>query len=977
MKLHNYFFSISLKKSIFLLGLFFFFLTSNIFGQTSSTFTTTGTWTCPAGVTSVTVECWGGGGGASQGLGGGTARGGGGGGGGSYAKTNSITVTPGVTYSYTVGTGGAGNATAGGAGNPGNPSQMIIGTTTGSANGGGGGQANGSGGAGGTGGIGGTLINGGAGATNNGNNGGGGGAGAPTTGTANAGTSSTGGVGANGGGSGGNGSVAGNDAVNGAGFAGTQPGGGAGGSFKNTSNASISGGGGQVKISYVCPSFGSVSAGSNQTLAACTTTTTVSGSAVPSGMTGTWTVSPAGPTIVSPNSASSSITGMALGTSYTFTWTISNGVCGTSASSITVVTQFGIGCWNYCSSNASTTDYSYISNVNFYTINNTSSGCASYTNFTNVSTTLNPGSTYTLTITKLNNCTGTTSFTGRFAAWIDWNNDGDFNDVGEQVLTDAAASNGPVSSNVTVPLTATLGTTRMRCIFREGTVAPPNCGVYTTWGETEDYSIIIQPSTACSGTPSPGNLTTSSSVSCASAGISSTIYLTTALTETGYTYQWQQSSDNITYANVSGETNDTTFVLLTTSSTYYRLAVTCINSALSAPSNTVIVNICPVSCNDYIQNQGETGVDCGGPCQACTVPINDCAEHPILISQCSQSFSVTQAQMQAATNDANCSAGGIIAPCARGNFDCKTSTLSGQVAGYDFNGSIENSLFWTFTPTTSCSYNIAITATNCTGAPGQDAAQYHVYRVSDRLPTGTILQYYGGSGAFVNTVNLSITTVAYQPILIAIDGNSGSYCDLAVQITAGASCPCTIAPLPIELLTFFGKKENNNIKISWTTASETNNSHFNVMRLNEETSNFEQIAKINGKGNSNAIQYYNFVDTDVKEKTYYYQLEQVDFNGNINRSKIISINNTLDQNAEFKLIPNPVESEKTCKVVLNTMPEKDLTLQVIDINGVVKYESKIFPENSTIEFPTNFTSGIYLVKLSCNEFTHTKRLMVK
>jgi Secretion system C-terminal sorting domain len=76
------------------------------FGQTTETFTTTGasTWTCPAGVTSLKVECWGagGGGGAATNV---ATRVGGGGGGGSYV-TNIITVVPGTVYNITVGAGG-------------------------------------------------------------------------------------------------------------------------------------------------------------------------------------------------------------------------------------------------------------------------------------------------------------------------------------------------------------------------------------------------------------------------------------------------------------------------------------------------------------------------------------------------------------------------------------------------------------------------------------------------------------------------------------------------------------------------------------------------------------------------------------------------------------------------------------------------------------------------------------------------------
>lgn len=65
----------------------------------------TGAFTVPCGITSLTVECWGGGGGG--GCAAGNPSGGGGGGGGAYAY-RVLTVTPGQSISYTVGAGGAG-----------------------------------------------------------------------------------------------------------------------------------------------------------------------------------------------------------------------------------------------------------------------------------------------------------------------------------------------------------------------------------------------------------------------------------------------------------------------------------------------------------------------------------------------------------------------------------------------------------------------------------------------------------------------------------------------------------------------------------------------------------------------------------------------------------------------------------------------------------------------------------------------------
>ena len=60
----------------------------------------------PAGVTSLQIELWGGGAGGGQGDG--SSAGAGGGGGGAYCKKNALTVTPGQSIAYSVGTGGLG-----------------------------------------------------------------------------------------------------------------------------------------------------------------------------------------------------------------------------------------------------------------------------------------------------------------------------------------------------------------------------------------------------------------------------------------------------------------------------------------------------------------------------------------------------------------------------------------------------------------------------------------------------------------------------------------------------------------------------------------------------------------------------------------------------------------------------------------------------------------------------------------------------
>lgn len=135
-----------------------------------ATFSSSGTWTAPAGINSVLAEAWGAGGGGSGFNG---ATGGAGGGGGEYAA-GSIAVTPGNTYTVTVGTSSAG-ANGGSSVFTGDASANVT------AHGGSKGATNGAtGGAGGTGSVNTTHHNGGAGAAGSG---GAGGSGSSSSGT--------------------------------------------------------------------------------------------------------------------------------------------------------------------------------------------------------------------------------------------------------------------------------------------------------------------------------------------------------------------------------------------------------------------------------------------------------------------------------------------------------------------------------------------------------------------------------------------------------------------------------------------------------------------------------------------------------------------------------------------------------------------------------------------------------------------------
>jgi hypothetical protein len=213
-------------------------------GTGATVLTGSGTWLCPAGVTSVLAECWGGGGGGGAG---GSSTDGGGGGGGEYAA-QTVAVTPGNTYAYACGAGGAGGASTGNL--PGSAGASSTFTGNGSV------TVTGHGGAGGPATIFGSAASGGSGSGNSTHHSGGsGGKAYPYTGGggSSAGPSAPGNTGGQPGGAvaptgGGNGG-AGSGAANGTGAAGTVPGGAGGGSY-NTGYAGGAGAAGSIRLTY-------------------------------------------------------------------------------------------------------------------------------------------------------------------------------------------------------------------------------------------------------------------------------------------------------------------------------------------------------------------------------------------------------------------------------------------------------------------------------------------------------------------------------------------------------------------------------------------------------------------------------------------------------------------------------------------------------------------------------------------------------
>ena len=138
----------------------------------------------------------------------------------------------------------------------------------------------------------------------------------------------------------------------------------------------------------------------------------------------------------------------------------------------------------------------------------------------------------------------------------------------------------------------------------------------------------------------------------------------------------------------------------------------------------------------------------------------------------------------------------------------------------------------------------------------------------------------------------------------------------------------TVVNLPIALISFNGLRKNDRIKLDWATASEENNSYFEV-QSSSDSKCFENIGRVEGAGNSNCIINYSYNDTRQIDNIIYYRLKQVDCDGKFCYSKIIYVNPTIDKTQLLSQYIN----EGILHLSIQSVEDQNMKMQLYCLNG--------------------------------------------
>lgn len=539
-----------------------------------------------------------------------------------------------------------------------------------------------------------------------------------------------------------------------------------------------------------------------------------------------------------------------------------------------------------------------------------------------------------------------------------------------------------------------------------GTTGPgivQSTGTSITFSFTSDGSVVyagweatITCVSACSGTPSGGNVTAGTSP-CPSSG-SVGLIVNSASSGCGLTYQWQSGPTSAgPWTNVSGGTTSTISVA-TSSTTYYRRLTTCgantgtstastaaLNSVTCSPTyaassitysfTTFTGNLTPTTDDVLYSNIAMFGFPIcyggvtywGGYIASNSAFVFDAVPcYPNLLSTTYAAAGVGTgwSLSMPAPNTSEAPRNAVLAPWH------DTYPPAGGTIQYTTTGTSPNRVFiasWQNIPMFSCS----------TSSPGiYHTSQVKIYETSNIIEIhvgnkgvcpgwndgNAILGLHNFDGTiYTPPVNATAHNAALSPAIYTWTMSNTAYRFTPNACASGSSGGCMV--LPIHLKAFYGERKDRVNHLYWETSVEKNVKQYRIERSTDAI-NFEPIGTVSA---TNKPGKYQFDDLNAKEGLVnYYRVAIEDNDGSVERTYVYPLGGITgeDKLTLMAVYPNPSKTDFT--VNIESKLKGNILLRVYNSFGlVVKQESVQLTEgfNNLNLKAEDLPKGVYVLSI--------------
>jgi GEVED domain/Secretion system C-terminal sorting domain/Pregnancy-associated plasma protein-A len=252
-----------------------------------------------------------------------------------------------------------------------------------------------------------------------------------------------------------------------------------------------------------------------------------------------------------------------------------------------------------------------------------------------------------------------------------------------------------------------------------------------------------------------------------------------------------------------------------------------------------------------------------------------------------------------------------------------------------------------------------------------DAGEEIYQSTSSAVRSGTLISgsFTIPAGTINGSTRLRIRTRYYSEEVTTACGtfNSGETEDYTLTVTGGV--------LPLELLDFQVKAQQNSNILTWQTAQEVNVQGFDIEQ-SMDGKDFKKMGYVKAEGKKYEKNAYTFEDTPPQYGLNYYRLKMMDNDGSFTYSPIRSSVSIKNKTNLFSIVPNPAYGI----TYINFTAEEDnkITLVLTDITGKIISTTQKSIQTGFNQWEMNLTNqaaGLYFIKIIDKKTIQIQRLI--